>query len=81
MSTRAMSAVSGSLIMWALAVAWSFQGDRSASVAVGALAIGVLGTAIAIAGSNRPAPSRARILGAVAAGAVVAAALAFVVNR
>jgi hypothetical protein len=77
MNTRAMSAVSGSLIMWVLAAAWWLQTDRSVVVTIGALVIGGLGTVIAVAGSQKPVPTRRRALLAVGIGVLVAAALAF----
>ncbi len=79
MSTRAMLAMGGSLIMWWLAAAWWLGSDRSPAVTMGALAIGGLGTAIAIRGMREP-ESRARDAMAAVVAAVVGAALAFVLS-
>ena len=77
MKTQAWSAVSGALMMWVLAVAWWLAGERSLTTSMGALAIGLLGSGIAVYGASKPAPTRRRALLAVALGAAVAAALTF----
>ncbi|MFN8639939.1 MAG: hypothetical protein U0360_10930 [Dehalococcoidia bacterium] len=79
MSTRVMRAAGGSLIMWWLAGAWWLSSDRSLAVAMGALAIGALGTAIAIRGMRQP-ESRTRDALAALVAAAVGAGLAFVLS-
>lgn len=61
--------------MWALAAAWWLQGSRSISVALGAIAVGALGTAIAIRGM-RERESRTRDASAAILAALVGVALA-----
>ncbi len=80
MSARTLSAVSGSLLMWVLAGAWWLESDRSALAAVGALAVGALGTAVAAWGARKPVPSRRRALVAAAIGALAAIGLAVLVR-
>lgn len=79
MSTQAVRAAGGSLIMWWLAAAWWFSSDRSVAVTMGALAIGGLGTAIAIRGMKQP-ESRTRDAVAAVVAALVGAGLAFVLS-
>ncbi len=79
MSSPAIRAAGGSLIMWWLAGAWWFSSDRSVAVALGALAIGGLGTAIAIRGMKQP-ESRTRDAVAAVVAALVGAGLAFVLS-
>jgi hypothetical protein len=80
MSTRAQSAVGGSLIMWVLAAAWWLQSERSVAVTLGAVAIGALGTAIAIRGMWQP-ESRSRDAIAAVVAALVGAAIALAFAR
>ncbi len=79
MSTRAMTAFTGSLIMWWLAAAWWLGSDRSAAVTMAAIAIGGLGTAIAVRGMKEP-ESRSRDAIAAVVAALVGAGLAFVLS-
>jgi len=79
MSTRAMTALGGSLIMWWLAAAWWLGSDRSAAVTMGAIAIGGLGTAIALRGMNQPESAGRDAIAALVA-ALVGAGLAFVLS-
>ncbi|MSP22700.1 MAG: hypothetical protein EXR66_06735 [Dehalococcoidia bacterium] len=64
-----------------LAITWWLETDRSVAPKMGALAIGLLGTAIATAGARKPAPTRGRVLLAAGIGAIIAAALVFLVRR
>lgn len=76
MSTQASMALSGAAIIWWLVAAWWLGSDRSPAVTIGALGIGILGTAIAIRGMRQP-ESRARDAVAAVVAAFVGVALAF----
>jgi hypothetical protein len=80
MSARATTAFTGSLIMWWLAAAWWLGSDRSAAVTMAALAIGAIGTAIAIRGMKQP-ESRTRDAVAAVLAAIVGVALALAISR
>ena len=77
MNAQSIRAAGGSLLMWFLAGAWWFSSDRSLAVTMGALAIGALGTAIAIRGMRQP-ESRTRDAIAAVVAALVGASIAFV---
>jgi hypothetical protein len=81
MNARIIKSVSGSLIMWVLAVGWWLGSDRSLLVTAGALGIGLAGTAISAWGAGKPEPDRWRAVLAAGVAAVVAFGLLLITRR